>query len=696
MSLKQVEAKAKKAMKQGNATLAIELFTAILKQYPGHKFARKNLKKLQKANPGAADRTKNDLNALIKLYEAGQMAAAVLKGKEMLKARPDLKAVRNIIGAALIGQGKAEEALLVFDDIVAKHPDDPEAHNNRGIALRDMGDYEAARLSYTRAIELKGDYAEAYSNRGAVCHDLGDLEAAVADYDRAIALKPGYANAYNNRGTTLSRLNMLEAALDSFEKAIESDPSHAEAYFNLGFAYKTSGLLEEAVENYEKAVDLRPVYPEAWHNLGVALHDLGQIDIALEKFEKAVELKPDYPDAYLNHGQVLVDMGLLKDGIAVYDKALAKVTAKADLPLIYYARGVAQEKAGLRTSAVESCKQALKLAAGFGEAIRFMTTLQAISPDDTLVSFAQGLLDDPALGDTDRMHLNFALSRVYEDAGDITLSHDYLDAGNLLQKDVISYDMDEALDGLRLIRDGFRMPHLSFDIGDSPSSRPVFILGMPCTGIGLVDNILAAHSGVHAAGQLESMNKCMGLMPSELLDRDADWYDEADLADEIKTLRQRYKSNLDMFKTDLPVITDSNPMNFRWIGFILAAFPDASVIHMTRDPLATCGSIYKEYFAQAGLRFACDQDWIADYYREYQALMAFWHTQFPGKILDVSFESLTAEPDAEIEKALGFCGLSWEDACRNAYRSGVEARRDPEAWRKFDPWLTPLKTAFPG
>ncbi|MCG8619357.1 MAG: sulfotransferase, partial [Desulfobacterales bacterium] len=211
----------------------------------------------------------------------------------------------------------------------------------------------------------------------------------------------------------------------------------------------------------------------------------------------------------------------------------------------------------------------------------------------------------------------------------------------------------------------------------------------------LVDNLLAAHPAVYAAGPLESMNKLMSLVPAELLDGDEDWYSEDDFWDEINLLHQRYTTNLDMFNTTLPVITDSNPMNFRWIGFILAAFPDAAVIHITRDPLATCASIYKDYFAEAGLRFACDQGWIAEYYNEYQELMASWHEQFPGKILDIGFEALTAEPDAEIRKTLGFCGLPWDDACLEAYGASRETS-DTEVWRKYDPWLTRLKAEFAG
>ena len=38
------------------------------------------------------------------------------------------------------------------------------------------------------------------------------------------------------------------------------------------------------------------------------------------------------------------------------------------------------------------------------------------------------------------------------------------------------------------------------------------------------------------------------------------------------------------------------PLNFRYAGFILSAIPEAKIIHIHRDPMATCWSIYKYFF----------------------------------------------------------------------------------------------------
>ncbi|WP_197503627.1 sulfotransferase family protein, partial [Candidatus Pseudothioglobus singularis] len=60
------------------------------------------------------------------------------------------------------------------------------------------------------------------------------------------------------------------------------------------------------------------------------------------------------------------------------------------------------------------------------------------------------------------------------------------------------------------------------------------------------------------------------------------------------------------------IIVDKMPLNFRYIGFILSCFPDAKVIHINRDPMAVCWSIYK-YEPENGMRLPNQED-IASYF----------------------------------------------------------------------------------
>ena len=51
LTIQQAISRAKKATKQGNTAVAVNLYNAVLQQQPNHPFAKKALRKLQKGLP---------------------------------------------------------------------------------------------------------------------------------------------------------------------------------------------------------------------------------------------------------------------------------------------------------------------------------------------------------------------------------------------------------------------------------------------------------------------------------------------------------------------------------------------------------------------------------------------------------------------------------------------------------------------
>jgi len=150
------------------------------------------------------------------------------------------------------------------------------------------------------------------------------------------------------------------------------------------------------------------------------------------------------------------------------------------------------------------------------------------------------------------------------------------------------------------------------------------------------------------------------------------------------------------------IITDKMPLNFRWIGFILSAFPGAKIVHVNRDPMATCWSIFKHYFPDPCL-FAYDLEDLAQFYRLYMDLMTFWRELYPDSIYDLDYERLTENQEAETRKVLAFCDLSWEDQCLDFHEterqvktiSAAQVRTQmctgsSDAWKKYEHRLQPL------
>jgi len=242
--------------------------------------------------------TQDQVNGVINLYLAGQMAQAERACRELLKTDPQSEIVLNVLGAALQKLGQLAEAVKSFEKAIQIKPDYAEAHYNYGTALQELGQLVEAVKSFETAIEIQPDFAIAYDNRGNALQDLGRLKDAMKSYDMAIQIKPDFPNVYSHRGTALHDLGQWEAAVKSYDRAIQIKPDYAEAYYNRGIALQTLGQVQEAMKSYEKTIQISPDYVSAYSNLGNAFQDVGQLEEAMKCYSKAIQIKPDFAEAY--------------------------------------------------------------------------------------------------------------------------------------------------------------------------------------------------------------------------------------------------------------------------------------------------------------------------------------------------------------------------------------------------------------
>lgn len=179
------------------------------------------------------------------------------------------------------------------------------------------------------------------------------------------------------------------------------------------------------------------------------------------------------------------------------------------------------------------------------------------------------------------------------------------------------------------------------------------------------------------------------------------------LLNDIQILRSSYLKSLTRLDVVEKIITDKLPLNFTWVGLIVAAFPEAKIINLNRDPIATCHSIYKTKFTDIGHGYAYNLAELAEFYNLYNDLMEFWRKRFPNKIYDICYEDMTNSQEHETRKLLAFCELDWEDQCLNFHEtkrivntaSSNQVRKkmyqgSSEVWKNYDVQLQPLINAL--
>ena len=374
LTIQQALSRAEKAAKKGDVDFAKQLYAAVLQKQPDHVLTKKNLRELQKdsqrnqARPAVqTDPSPDQMNTLHSLYNSGEMKKAEQACKKMLTLFPRAATVYTVLGSTLISQGKAEQALTIYDQAIQLQPDFVEAYYNRGIVLKGLGQMEEAIKNYDKAIQLKPDFAEAYNNRGNALKEFGRMEKAIKSFDKAIQLKPDYAEAYNNRGLVVQKLDQPEEAIKNYDRAIRFKPDFAEAYNNRGVPLQDLGQMEEAIKSYDKAIRLKPDYAEAYHNRGLVVQKLGQLEEALKNYDKTIQLKPDFAEAYNHRGVALQNLGRLEEALKSYDRAVQispkLYSARFHRSLIWLLRGNFQQgwpEYEFRFKALEGLKRTLQ------------------------------------------------------------------------------------------------------------------------------------------------------------------------------------------------------------------------------------------------------------------------------------------------------------------------------------------------
>ncbi len=240
------------------------------------------------------------------------MAAA----RTAIRLRPDDVNAHNILGLALLKQGKLDEAVAECRTAIRLRPDFAEAHTKLSLALLKQGKWDEAVAAFRTAIRLQPDLAEAHTNLGNALHGQRKWDEAVAEYRTAIRLKPDDTEAHTNLGNVLQDQKKWDEAVAEYRTAIRLKPDLTEAHINLGVALLKQGKVDEAVAAFRTAIRLWPDDAETHYNLGNVLMSQRKIAEAATEFRTAIRLKPDHAEAHCNLGQLLRVQG-------DYDGALA-------------------------------------------------------------------------------------------------------------------------------------------------------------------------------------------------------------------------------------------------------------------------------------------------------------------------------------------------------------------------------------
>lgn len=418
-------------------------------------------------------------------------------------------------------------------------------------------------------------------------------------------------------------------ALPSLREAAKSTPTDAQVLCLLGVCQMRTGNVYNAVSTLRKSIDRRPL-AEAYAQLSLAQRLASSPEDAKKTLETGLRKFPEHPMLIASSVEMLNASG---------DYALALEQIERHSPS-------GETPVDLRMHRV--------------------TSLLGLERPDEAMATVQSILDEPSTSPLQRVAALYRRGDVLDTMGEYDQAFaSYQEANGA---NPVAFDADTHEAKIDRLIEAWTPDVLESLRAKRGGDLAVFILGMPRSGTTLIEQIIARHSRAHAAGELIFLPKIV----QEIQDR---VYEPCELlisaatinANTVQRAGREYLRDLKKLDKRAERITDKLPSNYRHVGLIASAMPEAAIIHTLRDPLDTALSCYFQNFGSTNT-WACDPRTIGVYYRCYKRLMDHWRS-LGIEMLDVEYGSLVKDQETHSRRAIEHIGLEWEDACLRFHES---------------------------
>ena len=468
----------------------------------------------------------------------------------------------------------------------------------------------------------------------------------------------------------------------------------ASAEFEKAHSLLAEGEVRKSAEVAQILVRKHPSSPEAWHLLSRIYVRAANFSAACECAAHAVRLSPSAPIFLVHYGQCLVATGQRREALEAAGRAAAMNSTGADCDdalgtsltfceeparaLSFFMRAVVLSPHD--SNFLYNLATAQRMTGDFLGAETSLNRVIAIRPDDIQAYHTRASLRDQTLEANhieemtrllqrglrtplEEITLCYSLAKELEDVGCYQKSFDYLKRANDLQRRQFKYDVG---DDVALIDRVIQLHDRSAVRvnGGFETDECIFVIGLPRSGTTLVERILASHSDVTAAGELQAfpneMLKAVRAQAGGAMGR-LDFVQRA-LDVDPAALGRMYINATRPQTGKTPHFVDKLPLNYLHAGLIRRALPRARILALVREPMDSCYAMYKTLFTGA-YPFSYDLSELGRYYAAWHRMMRHWRDALGDNLLIVQYEDLVARQEDVSRRILAHCGLEWQDAC---------------------------------
>ena len=595
--------------------------------------------------------------------------------------------------------GQAETA---YREALTANPNDAAALHGLGLKFKDDGQLEDALALFTRASQSAGSPMEATIEAGVVSALLGRQQDALRWIGDACRKHSDRYEPHYLLGRMLASQNRYAEAAACFQRALAAPPPDVtDAAKGLIFCLRKLSRFEDAREATQIWARARPDDPACPATLAHIFLEWGKPSEALPHARRAAAMDLQSADNAILVARILVLLD--RPDEAETELARAREQQPRNAQILAHL-GNTLKIAGKFAEAREALSQALASDPGNATILFELAEITRFSTGDPLIAEMEQLAaSSKSRADVSKLH--YALGKAYDDADDPDRAFPHFAKANAAQRADSPYDEVRTLSVFEILRSIFTASFLDERRGSGSSSeRPIFIVGMPRSGSTLIEQILASHPDIAAAGEVNILARTVErVLPTPAFPDNLRALSPSGIA----AISQTYLERITPLAGDRARVTDKLLSNALLVGLIHLAFPNARIIHSMRDPIDTCLSCYMKSFGNR-LPYANDLTSLGRYYKMHSGLMAHWRRVLPANsILDVHYENIVGDVEQQARRLVAHCGLDWDDRCisfhetrRPVNTASVWQVREPlydhaaHRWHRYRGHLQPLLAAL--
>jgi len=471
--------------------------------------------------------------------------------------------------------------------------------------------------------------------------DFEAVERALGAGDRlgamALALKAVRAGANHPlicrlAAEAFERAGSPAEAIGALRRGLDQAPRDAGLLTALGSSLMRIGRSVEAARILRAAVSADPSAAEAHWRLGELAAGDGQIDVARSAFEHALQADPGHLEALASLAYLVARAGPVEEARAPAEQALARAPTHG--------------LANLALASVEISERRWPEAEA-----RLLRLLMGLGLTPGLRAAAYGLLGDARHG-AGRPAEAF---RAYETSG--LAWRDAHGPRLAAQEEAFVARLQDLTD--RIARSPAQAWKPAPTDPAGPASRHVFLVGFPRSGTTLLEQVLAAHPAVTTLEEQPTLH----LLEERYL-ASAGGLDEllAITPERAARCRREYWERVRGYggQPAGKVFIDKLPMNLVNLPLIAKLFPGAKVLFALRDPRDVVLSAFRRAFAPNAVMHAFSTpEGAARMYDRTLALAETCRAKMPLDLLEVRYERLVGDFEAEARSICAFLGLNW-------------------------------------